>query len=303
LRGSLSLIVGLIILGIIISTQVSSFDTLISTQTHANWKWAIASFSFFFAHGLVVYFSWAKSLDYYNIYVNKKSSAVIHFISLISRYLPGGIWHIAGRFIAVVKKGGNSQKVLSTLYLEQMIALITSIFIIVCVFWYQPNTYDGIVDFSLKNWAMLISAGLLLFIIFPQLLVQAMNILFKLFGKGPITSLSRLQIYKIFGFHLVSMFLYAFAYYYSAHIYIDNPDIVMLIGVVMLATFLGFIAIFVPSGLGVREGVLIAYLNIQGIEGAIAISIVLLPRLLILSAEVLSVFIALTIMKVTTKNG
>ncbi len=303
MRRIISLFIGVIILILVVSTQIQSFDQLFNTQKNAHWGNAFISFLFFFSHGLIIYLAWATSLNYYDINISKKESAVIHFISLLSRYLPGGVWHIAGRFLAVVKKGGDAKRVLSTLYLEQSIAILSCLLIIVIVFWYRPSTFTDVTNFSLENWASVLTLILVISLAFPRILIQLINFFFSLFNKHKIQYLSKLQHYNIFALHLISMLLYAVGYYYSAYVYTSNPDLINLIGIVMLATFLGFIAIFVPSGLGIREGAIIAYLNTQGVDGEVAVSIVLLPRLLILLAEILSILLSLTLMKVWGGNA
>ncbi len=302
MRRLISLAIGITLLVLVIHSQSHNFSNLLDTQVNANWKWGLISFIFFFIHGYMVFFAWNKSLNYYHIDIPTKEVAQIHFISLISRYLPGGIWHIAGRVVAVASKGFDIKKVLSTLYHEQIIAVLSCLFLVTTFFWIKPSIYSGIIDFPFNTWVILITFVLFVLMLFPKVLTYSLNFLFKVLQKNKVEILTRQQYYQLFNLHTLSMLFFIAGYYFSARIYINNPDVTQLAGVIMLATFIGFIAIFVPSGLGVREGIFIAYLNLQGIDGSIAISVALLPRVLILSAELMSVLIATMYMGFNKKN-
>ncbi len=293
MRRIISFLIGFGILAFIINTQVESIDKVLEIQVNANWKWALISIIFFLIHGFIVFLAWAQSLKYHDLNIEKRNVMSIHFISLISRYLPGGIWHIAGRLISLVNKGFDVRKVLSTLYLEQIIAILSCLGLVMAFYWYRPSIYSELTAISFVKWSILFSGCLITFLVLPNLLTTLPNFILSLLNKGKIQFLLRSQYYKLFFFHILSLLLYAIGYYFAARVYMPSPDITLLVAIIIFATLVGFLAIFVPSGLGIREGIFIAYLNQQGIEGSIAISIALLPRLLIISAEFFSVGIAL----------
>ena len=185
MRRLISFAIGLTILILVINSQSHSFSTILDTQINANWKWGVISFIFFLVHGLIIFFAWGKSLSYYSIAIPTKELAPVHFISLISRYLPGGIWHIAGRLVALKTKGFDIKNVLSTLYHEQLIAILSCFFLVLTFFWIEPSIYSDFISFSLNKWAALLTLVSLFLFLVPKLLTQSLNYFFKILKKKP----------------------------------------------------------------------------------------------------------------------
>jgi uncharacterized membrane protein YbhN (UPF0104 family) len=66
-----------------------------------------------------------------------------------------------------------------------------------------------------------------------------------------------------------------------------------------LANNIGIIAIFAPSGVGVREGVMIGYMMLAGISSEVAIMLAVMARLWFLISEILIFLIGVGLEKLT----
>jgi uncharacterized membrane protein YbhN (UPF0104 family) len=64
----------------------------------------------------------------------------------------------------------------------------------------------------------------------------------------------------------------------------------------------GILAIFLPGGIGVREGIMTAYLSALGIELELAITIATLSRLWFITGEVFIFLMALILKKTNNQS-
>ena len=98
---------------------------------------------------------------------------------------------------------------------------------------------------------------------------------------------------RLLGLHGVALLVYILAYYYCFKAYI--PDQIFFNSnfsfIVLLATFSGFLAIFAPAGLGVRESVLYLAFS-QSLNSPLLVMICLAPRLILLMSELVFYIIA-----------
>ena len=192
----------------------------------------------------------------------------IYFLTGVSRYLPGGIWHFGGRIIWLSQLPVPLKASTRTVVAEQIsvlwVALVSSMFFV----------------FSKGLSSLLLQAllGLMCFL----LLIAASVILTWTFKAADCEDRSR----RIQSFKQITLY-FAFWLCYGISIYtliiaLDYPiqqiESFTIIGYASLSWAVGYLIIFVPGGLGVREGVLTVLLSAL-LPFPIAGTIALLARL------------------------
>ena len=220
----------------------------------------------------------------------KKSDAIISVgLSIFGKYLPGKIWMILGRakYISNWYKIPLSQLIILSLD-TQIITILVGLFL----------GGFGLLLSGLDGYGMLIllgGVGLTLFLsvdFFHTLLGSILNF-FKL-KSFKVRRLNFLEILKVFPFAILSWGFWSLGFYFlSVSIYGTELSTSTMGLIFSLASVIGVVSVFSPGGLGVREGVLLAYLTFINWEKSDAISLVIVSRFWFLFGECFIFFLAL----------
>ena len=199
--------------------------------------------------------------------------------SQFGKYLPGKIWLLLSRFYFYESKGKSKKNILVALYLETvtMIAAAALLFLAVLIlhrelgFFYSWGRYGWLVLLSLLGLAFL----------HPRVLQKVLNWVLMRWKREPISlSISYSQILWVLFVCILSWIVGGIGFY----LFIDSvcpvaPQYVFfLTGALAASSMLGLMAIFAPSGLGVREGALVYLLSFV-MATPIAVIISILTRI------------------------
>lgn len=166
-------------------------------------------------------------------------------LTQLGKYLPGGIWHFVGRFSTYRSEEIDTKKSLRAMIAEN-VWLISSAFLVGLVFLLlfnrAPLAQHGIVLTQTHAWMIILvllvgwCAGLLLVQRFGQALPQ----------------LSPRLILKVAVIYLPAWLCFGFSY---ALLFpsMDSLTMGIAIGGFALSWSIGYLAVFAPGGIGVRE--------------------------------------------------
>ena len=197
------------------------------------------------------------------------------FYSQLGKYLPGKIWLLLSRFYFYESKGKSKKNISIALYLEvaTMIAAAAVIFLAVL------SVYGEIWLFhSWRQSGWLVPLFVLgLISLHPRFLQKVLNFTLRRFKKEPLClSISYADILCILSICILSWMAGGIGFYlFIGSLYPVTPQyILFLTGALAASSMLGLIAIFAPSGLGVREGALVYLLSfVMATPVAVIISI------------------------------
>ncbi len=184
------------------------------------------------------------------------------FYSQFGKYLPGKIWLVLGRFYFYHSKGKSKKNITMALYVETvtMIAAAGLIFLAVLI---GHREIELLGSGGGYGWLVLLLL-LGLFFPHPKVLQAVWNWFFVRWGREPISlSISYTHILWILFVSILSWIFGGIAFYLfivSFHP-IASGTIPFLTGALAASSMLGLLAIFAPSGLGVREGTLVYLLS------------------------------------------
>jgi len=201
------------------------------------------------------------------------------FYSQLGKYLPGKVWLLLGRFYFYESKGKSKKTISVALYFEMMtmIAAAGLIFLAALIFYREIGLF-----YSWKQSGWLVLLSLLGFaFLHPRVLQKILNWILVQFKKEPISlSISYFDILWILLVCIVSWLVGGVGFYlFVDAVYPVAPQyILFLTGALAISSTLGLIAIFAPSGLGVREGALVYLLSLM-MATPIAVIISVLTRI------------------------
>ena len=289
-----ALLFGISICAYVLSDNIHSFDDLFKSHTNISWHYSVVSFIFFVLHTILVFYAWHYSLNMLGVSVIARKTSAIFISSLLTKYLPGGFWHIGSRLLAMTTIGSDPIKVSISLLLEQASAVVICGFIsLIFMFTADPafNYISEIMKTTSIFTVSLIASILIiiLLILFPPIFKRLLNKILILFKKQSLhTTISSNKLVVLYLIHALSLLIFVYGYYFVTLMYFNQSpfSFVFLASAVLIATFVGFITPLVPGGIGVREVTLAAILSFS-IEGPVLAGIVLLPRIILIIAELL----------------
>ena len=212
----------------------------------------------------------------------------VWFASNMGKYLPGKIWQILGMVYLAEKKGIPKLKSFSTAVVAQFFSVVSGLLLAAICFgfdWYPKLLGWGGLTWIVSTVLILVC---LVFIFAPKTLESTLNLLLRLLRREPVEF--RFKTAKSLGYLLSYGFCWllfgAGLFFFAAGMTEVVPGFFWkATGAFSGAMVLGFLAVIVPGGLGVREGVL-AFLLSNSMPLPVATLVALLYRLWFTLVEV-----------------
>jgi len=246
------------------------------------------SLLFLFAGFLLNALSWSRILRHTPYQVRDREGIASHGLAIFGKYIPGKFWVIMGRAEYLALRSGHSRKDLASLSLDaQFIALWSALLL---------GTIGMIfVGSKLYGIGVLILFVLLSLVIFTPLFHRLAEwLLSRIFRRK--VMVPRLPLKKVIRgmvWYLMSWLTWSAAFWLMAASLVPDPLPLSIAFAFALGGSIGILSIFAPGGLGVREGVLTAYLSLAGLAVQDAATIAVASRLWFLAGEAFIFLVAL----------
>lgn len=194
-----------------------------------------------------------------NCQIPLEKGIIAWFYSELGKYIPGKFFLLAGKIYYYKQEGMSAKRISFCFFLETVCTLLAASFIFVISLIFIKNA-------ALETYKYYIYLLILLFVIclHPRIIETPVNIIMKMLNKEKVYILvSYLDILEITGLYVVNFLLLGVSLYFlvSSLYEIKISNFFFLTGSYSLAFLLGIISLFAPSGIGVREGVLILALK------------------------------------------
>ena len=208
----------------------------------------------------------------------------------IGKYAPGKIWVLVGRFIFLERHGFNRIAVIGATLIENIMFFLAALAL--GSFFLLPIATAGSDATGLFREPWLIAGVVLAFVVIAtpcfDMLLRAVSRWQALSDWPSVLSLRRRMAY--FGLSCISHLLYGLSLLALISATADEPlslsNSMLVVASYPLACALGVVAVFAPSGIGVREAVFV-FLYVGFLEPAASLVSVLSFRLLTVLAELL----------------
>lgn len=241
----------------------------------------LISIVFLFAGFVVSGLSWWYALKVHQYTISIPLAISSHGLPVFAKYIPGKVWTILGRAAKVSEKIDCSTAKLSFISLKEQlvylqVGILVSIFPIYLVY-----------GFSLFLLFVLLSGLGLFLIVFNKHIHQLLiTILKKVLKKEPELPLINLKNgFRLSWFNMLLWLMWTLGFYFFAKSISTSFSFDMAF-VFPISVVYGVLAIVMPGGIGVREGIITAYLTLTGMDIEVATTISVASRLWFMFGEV-----------------
>lgn len=186
------------------------------------------------------------------------AGAGIWVSSMPARYLPGNVWHVAGRLYLARQSGVTADAVLLSSVIEQVLTVAGEVIIFLLALPFWPNLPTaGLVG-------PLVTVPFALIGLHPRVVALALRFAARLLHQQIVAlPLGYQQLLPLLLWYVAAALVNGLAFFVLASALGagDAPQLPLLAGGYLLARSIGFLSLLTPAGLGVREAVLAAVLS------------------------------------------
>ena len=256
----------------------------------------LLSLFFLFVGFILKAVTWQKTLNSYGYQISSRVALSSIGLSVFGKYIPGKVWAIVGPATYVAKATNSSAAdIVSPTVISQTISLWTGL-----VF----GAIGLVVVGGLEVWGLMISVAWLVMTLilftpyFHAIAKKTIKVVVK--KDVEIPALTKKETLSLIPWFVVYWGSYFLGFYFFANS-ISIAELSYSAGLAFpFAATVGIIALFAPGGLGVREGLLVGYFSLAGVEIADATTISVTSRLWFLIGEVFIFLIGLVASRKTT---
>lgn len=242
------------------------------------------SFAIVAVYYLVFILGWIRMLEAWGIDVPYHVALQSEMVSMLAKYLPGGVWTPAARALALRRYGGVTETptVLASILVEAGLSAISGVIVFVISLAWVRDVHAPLLP--LIAFALLLTAAL-----HPRIFRPLSNRLLKPFGAQNIEPLPFPLTVGLLLFYCGTWLVGGFAVYFMLRALgseVGLATIPFLGGVSAVGAIVAVLAVFVPSGLGAREASMYGLL-LAVTDTAPALGVTIVNRLAITLIEVL----------------
>ena len=219
------------------------------------WRFAVATLMFAVFLFAVRAMAWRELLAGLGHRLPVAPATRIWSTSELARYLPGIIWQVVGRVFLVKPYGVSGTICSASQILELALFLLANVLVAVSTcFYFGWRNIQGEVRYVLLTAAAL--APLLGVIVWPPVFYGGMNAVLRWIGKPPVVKrVKASRLFGVLGWFMLGLLWQGLAIWLVTGKLLQLPPEKwwLVAGAYCLAWTAGFIAIWAPGGLGVRE--------------------------------------------------
>ena len=264
---------------------LENWEEIQQIQWNINTGNLILSFLLYFCYIITLASLWHYITKLNQCEISHYDAVIAYLYSIPGKYIPGKVFMLAARFPPYEKQNKPLRKITICFLLENACTLLGAAFLFLMSLFFFPN--DLLEKY--KYWTILLI--ILFFIcIHPKILNFFLKILGKLAKKDMEIPVTYPEMLKTVLFFILNWLVAGAGFYLLVKSVYPVPASQWLYtgGIYGLSTIIGILALFAPSGLGVREGILTAGLCLIMPE-EYALTISLISRLWQTVAEILLV--------------
>ena len=273
----------------------NNLDDYKNLEMNINWGVFAVAMLFYFIYKVTL-----ASLWHYITVLNECSvkyfrAITAYLYSILGKYNPGKVFMLLARIPAYEEEGKSIGKVTICFFLENVCTILGAAFLFLISLFFFPNDVLGE-----YQWAVILLIVAFFICINPKIINFFLKFVEKILKKDNLRiPITYPQMFKVVGLFICNWLIVGvgFSLLTSSIYQIPASEFLYVAGIYGISCIIGILAIFAPSGIGVREGLLVAGLSVvMPTEYAVIISIV--SRLWITVSELTLIGIAFIVNKV-----
>jgi uncharacterized membrane protein YbhN (UPF0104 family) len=248
---------------------------------HADFSDLALAVAIVAAYYLVFVLGWVRILAAYGIRIPYRVALQAEMLSMLAKYVPGGVWTPTARVVALRRFGvRETPVVLASILLEAGLSAVAGVGVFLV-----GLVIIGGADVPLVPLG---AFGILVaFLLYPPVFAAVAGRLLRPFGASEVTPLPARTAFELIGFYALTWPLGGAGLFFLLRSVGGDPDIssiVFLGGISAAGAIVAVLAVFAPSGLGVREASMYGLL-LAIVGEAVALGAIVLNRLVITLVE------------------
>lgn len=217
-----------------------------------------------FAVAVLFYFAYKLSLASLFHYITKINGCSISYgkaltaylLSILGKYIPGKVFLLAARLTYYKEENAPLSKVTVCFFIENICTLLGAAMLFILSLFFFPNELLGN-----YKWLTILLIAAFFICIHPKIINAALKVIGKIFKKDLEIPMKYPQILKVVLMFIGNWLIVGFGFFMlvrSVNPAVGWNEMLFCAGVYGISAIMGILAIFAPSGLGVREGLILA---------------------------------------------
>jgi uncharacterized membrane protein YbhN (UPF0104 family) len=248
---------------------------------------------FLAAYYLLFVLGWMRILADWGHRISYAQALRAEMVSMLAKYVPGGIWTPAARVVAARRAGiTDAALVTISMLIEAGISAVAGVLVfVVSLFW-----VDGV---NAPLWPLVLFAAVITVLLHPRIFCPLASRALRRFGQGEMPPLRASTMALLLGFYSCTWVVGGVALWFLLRAVGGHPepaDIVFLGGVGAVGAIVAVVSVFAPSGLGPREASMYGLMLAIAPAGA-ALGATVLNRVAITLVEVLLLLVGALVLR------
>lgn len=230
-----------------------------------------------FAFSMLFYFVYKITLASLFHYITKINGCAISYrkalpaylYSILGKYIPGKVFMLAARLTYYKEENAPLSKVTVCFFIENVCTLLGAAMLFILSLFFFPN--DLLDDY---RWLTILLIAAFFVCIHPKIINAFLKIIGKIFKKDLRIPMKYTQILKVVLMFIGNWLIVGFGFFMlvrSVDPSVGWNEMLFCAGVYGISAIMGILAVFAPSGLGVREGIMLAGLMLIMPESSAAV--------------------------------
>jgi glycosyltransferase 2 family protein len=242
---------------------------------------------------LLFVLGWMRILADWGHRISYAQALRAEMVSMLAKYVPGGIWTPAARVVAARRAGVTDAAVVTlSMLIEAGISAVAG----VIVFVVSLSWVDGV---NAPLWPLILFAVVIAALLHPRIFCPLASRVLRRFGHGSMPMLRSATMALLLGFYSFTWVVGGVGLWFMLRAVGAHPepaDIVFLGGVGAVGAIVAVVSVFAPSGLGPREASMYGLMLAVAPAGA-ALGATLLNRVAITLVEVLLLVVGAVVLR------
>jgi uncharacterized membrane protein YbhN (UPF0104 family) len=252
-KGYLKYLFGIVIVYFLIARLYGLSSSIASYEVVLDYWFLCVALGLLLFSISIMTFNWYKILRFFGVKIRRKAAFSAMAKTLLAKYVPGSVWHLVGR-MEVVKELGISRSVTGLSLVIEIIMNVLATFSLAFVFLVS--------NFFVPYYALVVVVFMIVLLHPSVIRLFIRMICFVTRRKIVVMELGYRKLFELYVLYLIRWAIVGvgFAFLVRAVYVVSFIDFWFLAGVFCLSWVLGFLVLFSPAGLGVREVVMVGLL-------------------------------------------
>ena len=233
----------------------------------------IVSMLFYFVYKITLASLWHYITKINGCSIRYDKAVTSYLYSILGKYIPGKVFMLAARLTYYKEEEAPLSKVTVCFFIENVCTLLGAAMLFIVSLFFFPNEL-------LENykWLTLLLIAAFFVCIHPKIINFVLRLIGKIFKKNLEIPMKYSQMLKVVLLFIGNWLIVGFGFFIltkSIYPAVEWSQMLYCAGIWGVSAIMGILAIFAPSGLGVREGIIVAGLMlIMPQSDAMVISVV-----------------------------